>query len=160
AAFASQLQGVGFGAYETIDLSDLDLMSSTFKRGASRSGPARFRLPAPERPQYTSVAAQSAQAAPGPIDERDKANALLRRAVDAKGGIDRLRALKTLMVKQTLTTGAAQAQNTMETTTYIQYPDRFRIETAAAGGANVQGFDGTKLWMKDQAGVHDLPEVV
>src|SRR5262249_47443022 len=40
AAFASQLTSVGFNTYETVELSDLDLMSSTFKRTGSRAAAA------------------------------------------------------------------------------------------------------------------------
>src|SRR5262249_28392579 len=40
AAFASQLKGVGFGTYETVELGDLDLMSASLKRAAGRAGRA------------------------------------------------------------------------------------------------------------------------
>src|ERR1043166_4951588 len=40
AAFVEQLKGVGFTAYETIELSDLDLMTPTFKRSGTRAGEA------------------------------------------------------------------------------------------------------------------------
>src|SRR5206468_11515256 len=40
AAFASQLNGVGFGTYETVELGDLDLTAANFKRGTVRAGAA------------------------------------------------------------------------------------------------------------------------
>src|SRR5206468_12703294 len=38
-AFASQLGGVGFGQFETVELADLDLPTATFKRSGARAGP-------------------------------------------------------------------------------------------------------------------------
>ena len=49
AAFASQLRGVGFGAYETVELGDLDLTAANFKRGPTRAG-AAGRAGGRERP--------------------------------------------------------------------------------------------------------------
>src|SRR6185437_16049464 len=37
AAFASQLRGVGFGTFETVDLADLDLTSASFKRTPAKA---------------------------------------------------------------------------------------------------------------------------
>jgi hypothetical protein len=73
-----------------------------------------------------------------------------------------LRSVKTIIVKQTLTSPGAQRDNTIETTTYIQYPDRFRTETKSptGGAVNVQGYDGTNAWLLDQRGVRDQPPAV
>src|SRR6185369_13038091 len=37
AAFASQLRGVGFGTFETIEIADLDLTSASFKRSTVKA---------------------------------------------------------------------------------------------------------------------------
>src|SRR5262249_18118967 len=45
AAFSSQLKGVGFGTFETVELANLDLTAADFKRAkpaAGRGGPGRF----------------------------------------------------------------------------------------------------------------------
>jgi zinc protease len=39
-AFASQLRGIGFGTFETVELTDLDLTAANFKRGGIRAGRA------------------------------------------------------------------------------------------------------------------------
>lgn len=50
AAFASQLRSIGFGRYEVVDLDNLDLMASDFKRAPKKaggsSGAALFKRPA------------------------------------------------------------------------------------------------------------------
>jgi zinc protease len=160
AAFASQLRGVGFATYETVELSDLDLMAASLKRSGTRTGrigpgPIAFRAFAP------SIALPAYSASPAAIhqsDELEKAHALVGRAIDAKGGLDKLRAVKSIVVKQTLTNPSASGDKGFQTTTYIEYPDRFRTETVSPqGGVNVQVFDGSQLWAKDAQGVRDLP---
>jgi hypothetical protein len=106
---------------------------------------------------YSQTAPGSRPAAASTPDEIEKARALLTKAIDAKGGVDKLRAVKTLIVKQTITNPAAAGQS-IETTAYIQYADRFRIETKSPAGLNVQGYDGTTVWAKDDRGVHDMPD--
>ena len=166
AAFASQLKGVGFGTFETIELGDLDLTSATLKRamvkaeadgagwaggfgvGAdSRVGPAGHTGPAPHTgyQQAPLASRPSETAAP---EETAKAVALLDTVIAAKGGLDRLRAIKTIVARQTLINPDSNGKAKAETTNYIQYPDRFRIETPEV----TQGYDGTQAWMKDPRG--------
>jgi zinc protease len=165
AAFASQLRGVGFTTYETVELSDLDLMAANLKRSGTRTGvgpvggsPFAFRASAPSMaaPAYSPSAAAIRQ-----TDELEKARTLVGRAIDAKGGLDNLRAVKSIVVTQTLTNPSAPNDKGFQTTTYIEYPDRFRTETMSPqGGTNVQVFDGAQLWTKDAQGVRDLPAMV
>jgi hypothetical protein len=82
-------------------------------------------------------------------EDAAKAKALLDQAIAAKGGLETLRGIKTIVAKQTLANMGAET----ETVNYIQYPDHFRIEAAGT----VQGFDGTQAWARDQRGIHDLP---
>src|SRR5262249_14422021 len=91
-------------------------------------------------------------------DERAKAMALVDRVIEARGGLDRLRAIKTIVVKQTLSTRAPQGESKYDTENYIQYPDRVRVVTEAPGGTIVQAFDGSRVWMVNPDGVHDAPE--
>jgi len=163
-AFASQLRGVGFDTVETVELGDLDLMAANFKRakalaqgdGAGRAGWAGrargialnyHQAPLGSRPSVESSA-----------DERAKAEALVDKAIAAKGGLEKLRGLKTIVVKQTLTTQTPQGDATAETSNYIQYPDRFRIVTETPNGTMVQASDGKQVWMTDGRGLHDAPE--
>jgi hypothetical protein len=83
-------------------------------------------------------------------DDGAKAMALLDKAIAAKGGLEKLRGIKTIVAKQMLTNFGAQT----DTTNYIEYPDHFRVEAAGT----VQGFDGTQAWAQDQTGVvRELP---
>jgi zinc protease len=161
-AFASQLTGVGFSSYETVELPELDLMSASLKRSATRAvgDDAQAAVAAPAiRESRRSAYSQSP--ATGVGDEIGKARALLGQVVDAKGGLATLRAVKSIVVTQTLSNPAVPSDAGFQTTTYIQYPDRFRTETPSAQGiVNVQVFDGAKLWAKDAHGVRDLPDAV
>ena len=93
-------------------------------------------------------------------EEKEKTTALLDRAIAAKGGLDKLRGVKTIVVRQTLTSQASTRETQIETTTYIEYPDRFRTETQGPGGVNVQVFDGTHVWAKSARGVQEIPEAM
>jgi zinc protease len=167
-AFASQLRGVGFDTFETVELGDLDLMAANFKRGRARADVAEGA----GRAGWAGSAGAAGRAAlnyhQAPLgsrpsvepsaDERAKAEALLDKVIAAKGGLEKLRALKTIVVKQTLTTQTPQGDATAETSNYIQYPDRFRIVTETPNGTMVQASDGKQVWMTDARGLHDAPE--
>ena len=60
--------------------------------------------------------------------------ALLDQAIAGKGGLEKLRAIKTIVARQTLTNAAAGGSNVSDQTNYIQYPDRFRIEMQTPNG--------------------------
>ena len=91
--------------------------------------------------------------------EGEKAKALLDQAIAAKGGLEKLRGIKTIVAKQTLTNPEAPGRSTV-TLNYLQYPDRFRIETNAGESAVITGYDGTEAWMKDPRAVRAAPEQV
>jgi outer membrane lipoprotein-sorting protein len=84
-------------------------------------------------------------------EDRQAALALLDRVIAAKGGLDKLQGIKTIVARQTLISGDAAGKAQTETTNYIQYPDHFRIETPTT----TQGYDGTQAWLKDARGVRD-----
>jgi hypothetical protein len=167
-AFSSQLRGVGFDTFETVELGDLDLMAANFKRakvraqdeGAGRAGGAGSFVAPPVRAalNYHQAPLGSRPSVEPSADERAKAEALLDKAIAAKGGLEKLRALKTIVVKQTLTTQTPQGDATADTSNYIQYPDRFRIVTETPNGTMVQASDGKQVWMTDARGLHDAPE--
>jgi zinc protease len=186
-AFAQQLRGIGFGTFETVEIGDLDLVAASFKRAPTRAGRAgRLRAEGalasladerrakaggrgagslgggwgetfPSSVQYRQTPAIGQVVA----EEGARAQALLDRAIAAKGGLEKLRAVKTIVATQTVTAGLSGREPTaFETTNYIQYPDRLRIETKVPEGVNVQACDGTGVWVKDQHGVRDQPEPV
>jgi zinc protease len=202
AAFASQLPGVGFGTFETIEIADLDLTSATFKRaavkaqagragwagqaragGAGRTGGSggsgvvqafppplanEFRERRRDWPKrqgreggrlglnYQQAPLASRPADRASPDEAARAMALLDTIIAAKGGLETLRELKTIIAKQTLVSRDASNQPQTETTNYIQYPDHFRVETPNV----TQGYDGSQAWLKDPRGVRDGGETM
>ena len=182
AAFASQLRGVGFGTFETVELGELDLTSASFKRGPTKTGvqgavgaggsdagvqafppvlahewrELRRGLPKRQKREGGRPASSYQQAPlasrppqdPRPED-RQQAMVLLDRVIAAKGGLEHLQGLKTIVVKQTLFNRDSDGKAQSETTSYIQYPDHFRIEAPTV----TQGFDGAQAWLKDARGV-------
>jgi len=169
AAFASQLRGIGFETFETVELGDLDLMAANFKRAktraeadgagrAGRAGGAGQARGAAGTLNYHQAPLGSRPSSEPSAEERAKADALLDKLIAAKGGLEKLRGLKTIVVKQTLTTQSPQGDATAETSNYIQYPDRFRIVTETPNGTMVQASDGKQVWMTDPRGLHDAPE--
>jgi zinc protease len=174
AAFTSQLRSIGFGTFETVELGDLDLTSANFKRTGTRTGAAGRAGGAGQAgragqagwagwagraaPAYHQAPLGSRPAMEASPDERAKADALVTKVIAAKGGLEKLRGLRTIVVKQTLTTQSPQGAATAETSNYIQYPDRFRIVTETSNGTMVQASDGKQVWMTDPRGLHDAPE--
>ena len=167
AAFASQLNGIGFGNFETVELADLDLTSANFKRGRTRAdasgGTDRAdRTDGADREmRYTPYQATQAPLAGRNVGENSpedqaKATALLDRVIAAKGGLDKLRALKTIIAKQTQTATSPNGPAETTTTNYIQYPDKFLVDAPGL----VQGFDGKQAWASDARGVHVAPDTV
>jgi len=160
-AFASQLNAVGFGSYETVQIADLDLTAANFRRAGTRArlGPAPAASPPPMAPshlQYQQAPLASRPSETQSPDEAAKAKALLDRAIAAKGGLEKLRAVKAIVARQTQASRRPDGETMVETTNYIQYPDRFRVEAPDL----VQGYDGSRAWMKDRSGVHDAPDTL
>jgi len=93
-------------------------------------------------------------------EDSAKAAALVDRAINAKGGLEKLKGLKTIIATQNVTVQNPTEPTSFETTNYIQYPDRLRIETKLENGINVQAFDGASVWVKDQHGVRGQPDAV
>jgi zinc protease len=189
AAFTSQLDAAGFGTFETIDIGDLDLLTANFRKAAgtgravgavamandersrwarATTAPAPFGAARRAASAATAYRASNAVQAPAgsrpalgqTAEAREQAVALLDRVIAAKGGLEKLRAIRTIVVRQTLISQATNRETQIETTTYIQYPDRFRTETPGPGGVNVQVFDGTHVWAKNARGVQEIPSAV
>ena len=184
AAFTNQLANIGFGTFETVDIQNLDLTAVDFKRPTRRvdnrdvgdigardvarpfhpstgsgwpelvEGQGRDR--GPERPALHTPITYAAQSAVG-RDERTDAKALLDRVIAAMGGLDALRGVKTVIAKQTVQNPGPNGSTDIETTSYIQYPDKFRVEATVPGAVLVSGFDGTTAWTRDPGGARDAP---
>jgi len=150
--FAKQLAGVGFDQFERIPLSDLDLGSADLKRRGpptNRFQPAAFQPPAPQSPAAGRKASSDQQAA---------AREVIARAVKAKGGLDKLRSIRTVKATATTTMVAGTAGPvTLDTTSYIQYPGSFRVDATTPSGPVVRVFSGGECWVKDGRGLRQAP---
>src|SRR5439155_3184841 len=130
AAFEAQLKGVGFGKYESVELGNLDLTAADFKRGktaigdAGRAGVAGLAGVGAElaRPSIVHYAPYQSPGAAITAEEGERAKALLDRVVAAKGGLETLRAIKTIAVVTTAMRVASDGTTQQaETKTYLQY---------------------------------------
>ena len=174
AAFLPQLKGLGFNTFEVIEADDLDLMRPDLRRPGRTARPSAAspqppsRRSAPGASLRGAVAATAAYQAPSSQsvgrqtirpEEGANARAVLDRVIEAKGGLERLRAIKSLIVT---TRARAVGQNApadpADSVTYIEYPNHVRVESNIRGTDIVQVFDGTRAWVKDPSGVHDVPE--
>ena len=152
--FASQLRSIGFGKYEVVELSDLDLTASDFKRPAKRVGVLRPAWPAlrlatyqiPDRSQKPAVAIE-----PGAAAKR-----LLDRVIAAKGGLDTLRAIRSIKAVTSASMGSPGGPVRAETTTIVEYPNHVRVDTTTPQGAQVQVYDGEHGWVRDETGLHEV----
>jgi zinc protease len=188
AAFSSQLRGVGFSNFELVEMSELDLNAVDFKRagkaadagsadptgraaaartaggaGMSRETGAKRRpagLALPGRVAYQRTDTQSVRPKIAP-EEGAAARALLDKVIAAKGGLERLRSIKSITATTRAdSTGPDGQTSSAETITYLEYPNRVRVETKTGDVALVQVYDGTRAWVKDPNGIHDVPERV
>jgi zinc protease len=152
AAFEKDLKGVGFDSHETVELGNLDLTAADFKRTPSRFGPAvqpRLRPIAYQRRSPPAIPSITAEEGAG-------ARVLLDRAIAAKGGLQKLRAVRSITAG-TSTLVMSQEGFEAEATTYLVYPDRVRIDTTLQGVTSVQVYDGDQAWVRDPSGVHQVP---
>ena len=144
--FVPQLQRVGFTDFEIIPIEQLDLMSATLKRETIRAGSALPAIRMPMPAAYTASQVGGSAADP-----------LLKRVIDAKGGLDVLRNVRTVIADAETTFNMEQGPVMSKTRTYVAYPDKFRIDATVAGAQVIQVFNGGAAWARDPAGVHDAP---
>jgi zinc protease len=122
--FASQLPQAGFPQFERVPISELDLTSADFRRHASTgaAGEKSGRI----------VPASFSAAQPAP---RETARTLVDRAIDARGGLVRLRNIRTVSAQASTTIflpSGARAEHASRNA--IAYPDRFRMDLQTAEG--------------------------
>jgi len=174
-AFVPQLRTLGLSDVETIPLEQLDLMSATLTRETGRrvsvepGGPVEssgsFRNP---QPAYLAAQANPrAGAAQNATSLNDRAALdLLRRVVDARGGLMALKGVKTVVAETQTTFTMQQGTLASTTRTYIAYPNRFRVDAEVdvpdQNGRPIrtqttQVFNAGQAWVKDPRGVQDAP---
>jgi zinc protease len=159
--FASQLRGLGFTQVETIEMQNLDLTAADLRTApprAARYGAPPFRIV----PAAWTTAAGARQ---GRVEARagSGARALLERVIEAKGGLETLRGVKTIVARTRETMHAPPGRRGPDSmigdvVTYIEYPDRVRVETQTPSGSSTQVFDGRRGWVSSPTGTIDLPD--
>ncbi|MFN7913775.1 MAG: pitrilysin family protein [Vicinamibacterales bacterium] len=178
-AFLAQLKGLGFTNVEVVEMADLDLLAADFRKPGTPIRPLPTPAPTPRRgspgahagfaPQpsglrmvraaYVSSSSQAVGRPQVTAEEGANARALLDKVIAAKGGLERLRSVKNLVVTtRARALGRNAPPDAAETVTYIEYPGHVRVESKVRGTDVVQVFDGTRAWVRDPNGTHDVPE--
>lgn len=167
AEFVPQLRRVGFSEFEVIPIEELDLMSATLRSQkpraqlepfgsfgsfhSFRSLPAYTRMQVNPRPNDPNVPNASN------VPNDPNALGLLKRVIDAKGGLDALRKVRTVVADADTTFTMEQGTLVSKTKTYVAYPEKFRVDANVAGAQVVQVYNAGTAWVRDPAGVHDVP---
>src|SRR5688572_9058068 len=152
AAFTAELKRIGFETFEVVEIADLDLTAVDFRRRGALAAPpgARAQPVGSER----RLAYQQTPANPQPAPS---ARSLLNAVIAAKGGLSTLRALATIKAVTVTSMKTPRGEVKSETTTWLQYPNRVRVETRLPEASVVQVYDGQRAWVRDPAGTHDIP---
>jgi len=159
-AFTGQLKGVGFPTFETVDLESLDLTAADFKASGALAGARAPRFGAERRGGQESGGPERAAlryAQQSAVHADDPARALLDRVVNAMGGLEKLRAVRTVTAQQIVTTPGRGEAVDVEATSYIAYPNQFRVDTKSPNGLLVSAFDGSTAWTRDPQATRDAP---
>jgi zinc protease len=168
--FEKQLPGAGFDQFEKISVSELDLGSPTLRRPRRGSGgirPAGFQsAPGASLARGGDAVTSRASLPPGgrvaatvveSQVERDDVKQLIDRAVQAKGGVEKLKAIRTV---QAVTDTVVEMQGrkvTIPTTIRVRYPGAFRIDSQMPAGMLTQVFDSGTFWVQDARGASSAP---
>jgi zinc protease len=177
--FVQQLRELGITDVEVIPIQQLDLMSASLRRDnrtASRTFEPlepfdsfafesfhSFHRAAYRADQNQGAAAQRPRTVPNgqrndsspPNDPAAKA--LLAKVIEAKGGLAALKAVRTVVAEAETTFHLDQGELPSPTTTYIVYPDRFRIDATLDTEKVINIYNAGKAWQKDPGGVREAP---
>lgn len=160
AEFVPQLRRVGFSDFEVIPIEELDLMSATLRSQKPRAALAPFGSfdSFGSFAAYTRTQANVSNVPNAPNVPNDPtAVALLKRVIDAKGGLEALRKVRTVVADADTTFTMEQGTLVSKTKTYVAYPEKFRVDANVAGAQVVQVYNAGTAWVRDPAGVHDVP---
>jgi hypothetical protein len=160
--FASQLTQMGFNGYEVIPADQIDLMSPSLKRERRRADTGgAFRSVGPFAPARPVLAAysqtrgtQNPSAVPNATSD---ASDLVKKVVQAKGGLEALKSVRTVIVDAEMSVNTVRGPTMIPTRTYVVYPDKFRVDATFAGQQTVQAYNSGTAWVKDPAGVAAAP---
>ncbi|HXH07749.1 MAG TPA: pitrilysin family protein, partial [Vicinamibacterales bacterium] len=146
--FADKLPAAGFPAFERIPLTELDLTAADLRRPPARPAASERRPAAAALSSHDSHVEGAAA---------DRARRILSAAIAAKGGLERLRAVRTLQASAVARLTGGDHPIAVETRTWIAYPDRFRIEATLPGGRAVEVLAGDDAWVTGPGAEEDGP---
>lgn len=151
--FAKHLPGAGFEQFDRIGPGELDLGSADLKRAETpaRREPIALRF---------NPARRAALPDAGLTVGRQSAQELVSEAVRAKGGLEKLRSVKTVKAVSTFLVDAAGGRVQLPTTTYIRYPDAFRVDALTPSGPVSQLYVEGSYWVKDDRGTREAPAAI
>ena len=158
--FIKDLKGVGFGEFERIPIDQVDLLSADLKRsgrsgGAGGAGRGLAGLIREiTHPTYQTNQTSGAQPA---ASEDGAASALLKRAIEARGGQEALERTTGFVAEAETIITTPDGKVTAKTKTYVTYPTRIRVDAQLPGVQLVQVYADGSGWMQDPGGVHDAP---
>jgi hypothetical protein len=147
--FERQLAGAGFAQYERIPVGELDLSSSVLRRRSATGNGGRVEPVALRTPVDIAPASGGRQ--------QEDASELIARAVRGKGGLARLKAIRTIQAESDTIVEAQGKKLTIPTTIRIRYPGGFRIDSRMPAGQVSQVFDSGTFWIQDSRGTNVAP---
>jgi len=176
-AFVAQLRRLGFSEFETIPIEELDLMSATLRREGRRGASAPFGSfgsfgtfpaytrtqvnPRPNVPNVPNVPKVPNDRQNGPNDPNvpndPSGAALLKRVIDAKGGLATLKSIRTVIAEEDRSIITPAGRTPLPTKTYVIYPDKFRVDSMLAGQQIIHAYNSGAAWLKDLSGVSAAP---
>jgi hypothetical protein len=115
-----------------------------------------FAGPAGASAQAPAPASQAGLTAPT-ADTRARGQALIKDAVAAMGGADRLAAIKDVTVKGKVVLNGPMGEVSGESVAYVLYPDKIKSTITLPMGPMVQGYDGKVAWVQMGGQSQELP---
>jgi zinc protease len=160
-AFVPQLRQAGFTDFEVIPIEQLDLTEASLRaerRTVARPPEGGSHIVPVSGQMWLPASAGSPAFSPVQAARTDtRAADLLKRVIDAKGGLDLLRKVRTVVADADTAFRIEQGTMQSATRTYVGYPDKFRVDAAVQGAEIVQVYNAGAAWVRDPGGVHDAP---
>jgi hypothetical protein len=86
------------------------------------------------------------------------ARTLVARAIERKGGLDRLRGVRTLAIESGMT--LAGGTTVVGSKAFIAYPDKYRVDAETAGAEVSQVYASGDMWLLTPSGLRAAPDFV
>jgi len=83
---------------------------------------------------------------------------MLARAIERKGGLDRLRDVRTLAIESGMTLEGGTT--VVATKAFIAYPDKYRVDAETGGARVTQVYAGGQAWVETPNGVRDATDFI